>query len=339
MTHTQETKRPAERKDGPRASAAAARGRPATPRGHECPRAGSLVPTFEEEPMRDLNHDFKELCRHNRDGSYATQADREHILDLIANQLHEMGHRGLRAQGLKPKHVEKLVASWLTEELSPGTIKNRMAVLRWTVQKLGKDNIVERTNAAYGIPDRVYVTNISKAKEFGMEQLESIRTPCAQMSLRLQAAFGLRREASIKIVPAWADRGDTLVLKDSWNKGGREIRIPIRTAEQRQLLDEAKALAKGKSLVAPGYATYRDYLQHFRYECGRVGIHAFHGHRHLYAQTRYREMTGWQCPARGGPTSKQFTRQQKALDRAARETISHEMGHGREQITAVYLGR
>ena len=116
------------------------------------------------------------------------------------------------------------------------------------------------------------------------------------MSLRLQAAFGLRREASIKIVPAWADRGDTLVLKDSWNKGGREIRIPIRTAEQRQLLDEAKALAKGKSLVAPGYATYRDYLQHFRYECGRVGIHAFHGHRHLYAQTRYQEMTGWAVP-------------------------------------------
>ena len=160
------------------------------------------------------------------------------------------------------------------------------------------------------------------------------------MSLRLQAAFGLRREASIKIVPAWADRGDTLVLKASWNKGGREIRIPIRTPEQRQLLDEAKELAKGgKSLVAPDYATYRDYLQHFRYECGRVGIHAFHGHRHLYALTRYQELTGWACPARGGPTSRQLTPKQKALDREARETISHEMGHGREQITAVYLGR
>ncbi len=289
--------------------------------------------------MRDLNHDFKELCRHNRDGSYATQADREQILDLIADQLHEMGYRGLRAHGLKPKHVEKLVARWLAEELSPGTIKNRMAVLRWTVQKLGKDNIVARTNAAYGIPDRVYVTNISKAKELGMEQLESIRTPCAQMSLRLQAAFGLRREASIKIVPAWADRGDTLVLKDSWNKGGRAIEIPIRAPGQRQLLDEAKALAKGKSLVAPGFTTYYAYLKHFRYECGRVGIHAFHGHRHLYAQTRYQEMTGWPCPARGGPRSRQLAKQQKAIDREARETISHEMGHGREQITAVYLGR
>ena len=48
--------------------------------------------------MRDLNHDFKELCRHNRDGSYATQADRAHILDLVANQLHEMGVAVARRQ-------------------------------------------------------------------------------------------------------------------------------------------------------------------------------------------------------------------------------------------------
>ena len=138
--------------------------------------------------MRDLNHDFKELCRHNRDGSYATQADRGHILDLIANQLHEMGYRGLRAQGFKPRHVQMLVARWLGEQLAPGTIKNRMSQLRWLAQKIGKDNIVERTNAAYGIPERVYVTNISKAKALGREQLDGIRTPCARMSLRLQAA-------------------------------------------------------------------------------------------------------------------------------------------------------
>jgi hypothetical protein len=50
-------------------------------------------------------------------------------------------------------------------------------------------------------------------------------------------------------------------------------------------------------------------------------------------------MTGWQCPARSGPTSRQLPKQHKMIDRAARETISHEMGHGREQITAVYLGR
>ena len=198
--------------------------------------------------MRDLNYDFKQLCRRNRDGSYATQADREHILDLCADQLHEMGIRELHAQGFKPKHVQLLVDRWLAEELAPGTIKNRMSHLRWLAQKIGKENIVERTNAAYGIPDRVYVSNVSKAKDLDPKQLDELRNPYTQMSVRLADGFGLRRETCIKI-PGKADQGEVLVLKASWNKGGREIRVPIRTPEQHQLLEEAKALAKGKSLV------------------------------------------------------------------------------------------
>ena len=289
--------------------------------------------------MRDLNYDLKQLCRHNRDGSYATQADREHILDLIADQLDGMGFRHINAQSLKPKHVEKLVERWLAENLSAGTIKNRMSALRWWAQKTGKENIIARSNAAYDIPDRVYVTNVSKARELAIQAIEGIRTESIKISLRLQAAFGLRREESIKIIPKWADRGDRLVLKDSWTKGGRTREIPIGNAEQRQLVDEAKAVAKGKSLIPSRFATYVDYLKHFRYECERIGIHAFHGHRHFYAQTRYKELTGWDCPARGGPTSKQLTREQKVIDHEARVAISHEMGHGREQITAVYLGR
>jgi Phage integrase, N-terminal len=267
--------------------------------------------------VRDLNYDFKQIGRHNRDGSYATQADRQNILDLVADQLYEMGFRGLRAQGFKPKHVEKLVERWLAEQLTSGTIKNRMSHLRWLAQKIGKENIVERTNAAYGIRDRVYVTNVDKGKDLDRLQLEQIRCPYTQMSLRLEDGFGLRREASIKIVPARADQGDTLVLKASRNKGGREIRIPIRTAEQRQLLDEAKALAKGKSLVAPGYATYRTICCTFATSASESAFTAC---------TAIAE-----CPARGGPTSKQLTKKQKERDREAREVISHEMGHGRER--------
>ena len=214
-----------------------------------------------------------------------------------------------------------------------------MSALRWWAEKIGKENIVARTNAAYGIPDRVYVTNISKAKELDMDSSSKFRTSSSTCRSACRPLFGLRREESIKIVPKWADRGDRWCSRIPGPRADGRREIPIRTPEQRQLLDEAKALAKGKSLVAPGYATYRDYLQHFRYECERVGIHAFHGHRHFYAQERYQELTGWECPARGGPTSKQLTPKQKAIDREARETISREMGHGREQITAVYLGR
>ena len=47
--------------------------------------------------MRDLNYELKQLCRRNRDGSYATQRDRERVLDLVANQLHDLGYRHLAA--------------------------------------------------------------------------------------------------------------------------------------------------------------------------------------------------------------------------------------------------
>ena len=289
--------------------------------------------------MRDLNYALKQLCHRNRDGAFGTQADRERILDLIADQLHEMGFRHMDAGSLKPKHVEALVARWLAEQLSPGTIKNRMSALRWWAEKIGKQNVVARTNAAYGIPDRVYVTNATKAKDARPAQLAQIRDAYTVMSLRLQAAFGLRREESIKIVMRSPTSGDVLRLKASWCKGGRERDIPIRTLEQRQLIDEAKALAKGKSLVAPGYTTYSAYLKHFRYECERVGIHGVHGHRHFYAQARYQELAGWPCPARGGPTRSSSRPSSASVDREVRLQVSHEMGHGRTQIRPVYCGR
>ena len=158
------------------------------------------------------------------------------------------------------------------------------------------------------------------------------------MSLRLQATFGLRRAESLKIRPGWADRGDTLVLEDSWAKGGRARAIPIRNAEQRRVLDEAKKFA-GKGSLIPAERSYVEQLHRFEYQCDRAGIHRVHGHRHQYAQERYRELTGWSAPAAGGPRSRALTREQKRIDREARLIISTELGHEREQVTAIYCGR
>jgi hypothetical protein len=38
-----------------------------------------------------------------------------------------------------------------------------------------------------------------------------------------------------------------------------------------------------------------------------------------------------------GANKQQLTAKQKAIDREAREVISREMGHGREQVTSVYF--
>jgi integrase len=288
--------------------------------------------------MRTLNRDFKLMCQRNRDGSFATQHDRERLLTMVANQLHEDGFKNLRAQGIRTKHIEHLVNRWQAEGSSTGTMKNRMSALRWMAEKIGKENIVARDNAAYGIADRRFVTNESKAKELDQGKLDKVSDPYTAMSLRLQEAFGLRREESIKIQPGWADRGDVLVLKSTWTKGGKEREIPIINETQRELLNQAKALADKGSLI-PVEMSYKDQLNRFKAQTAFAGIDRVHGFRHAYAQARYAEMTGWKAPAAGGPTSKQLSPEQKAIDRQARLTISRELGHEREQITAVYLGR
>ncbi len=54
---------------------------------------------------------------------------------------------------------------------------------------------------------------------------------------------------------------------------------------------------------------------------------------------RYEELTGWEAPVRGGPSSRDLTLEQKPIDGEARLTISQELGHERRQITAIYLAK
>jgi hypothetical protein len=288
--------------------------------------------------LKGLNYQLKQLCRHNREGSYGTQAQRERQLTLVANQLHELGFRGMNGHSLKPKHVEALIQHWLKTEVETGTIKNRMSAIRWWARKVNRQNVVARSNEHYGIPNRQFVSNVTKAKSVLEADLAKVRDEHVRMSLALQQAFGLRREEAIKFIPGYADRGDHLLLKASWTKGGKERTVPIRTAEQRELLDRAHRLA-GRGSLIPGRRNYVQQLKVYEGQTLRAGLSQLHGLRHAYAQQRYGELTGWKAPAAGGLSSNTLTPEQRDQDRAARLIISNELGHEREQITAVYLGR
>ncbi len=288
--------------------------------------------------MRGLNHQLKQLCRHNREGSYGTQVRRERELTLMANQLHDLGYTGMNSHSLKPKHVEALVRHWLERDVAAGTIKNRMAAFRWWARKVNRQNVVARSNDHYGIPNRQFVTNTSKAKSVTEVDLAKVRDEHVRMSLELQQAFGLRREEAIKFIPTYADQGDHLVLKPSWTKGGKARVIPIRTEDQQEVLDRAHKLA-GKGSLIPSSRNYRQQLRIYEGHTLRAGLSKMHGLRHAYAQQRFEELTGWKPPAAGGPTRKSLNQGQRDRDSEVRLRISRELGHEREQVTAVYLGR
>jgi len=290
-----------------------------------------------ENTLRDLNYQLKQLCRRNRDGSFTTQRDRERLLTQIADQLHTLGYRHMSAQSLKPKHIEGLVKNWINAGLSAGAMKNRLAAIRWWAEKVNRQNVVARSNDYYGIPNRQFVTNVSKAKTMDLLNLDKVRDPRVRMSLELQQAFGLRREEAIKFMPDYADRGDHVVLKESWTKGGKARAIPVRTEVQRAVLDRARQLA-GKGSLIPSAKNYRQQLRVYEAETSRAGLSKMHGLRHAYAQLRYQELTGWPAPAAGGPTVKLLTPEQQRIDQESRLAISQELGHERPQIVAVYCG-
>lgn len=281
-----------------------------------------------------------DLCNRNRDGSFSTQAARRDILSMAGRQLVELGFYNVPAAGLKQKHIAALLESWKGAGLSAATLKNRVAHLRWWSEKIGKQNLIPRSNEALGIGDRKYVTNVSKAVTVDSASLSNIKDERLRLSLELQAAFGLRREECLKFQPefAMAAGPDRIQLKASWCKGGRAREIPIRTESQRALLRKAAAMVGSGSMIPPEQS-YVQRLKQYENATNRAGLSRLHGLRHEYAQTRYQELTGWQSPAKGGPTSRQLTPEQKQIDLTARLQISAELGHGREAITAVYLGR
>jgi hypothetical protein len=288
--------------------------------------------------VRDLNYQLKQLCLRNRDGGYATQRNRERLLSMIADQLHVLGYRHMAAHSLKPKHAEALVKRWQGESLSAGTIKNRMSALRWWAQKVNRQNVIARRNDHYGIAQRIFVSRESKAKHLNGDALARVGDAHVRMSLELQQAFGLRREEASKFAPSYADRGDRIALKDTWTKGGKARAIPVRTRAQRELLDRAHRLA-GRGSLIPRDRNYRQQLRVYERHTANAGLSKLHGLRHAYAQVRYEELTGWKPPAVGGPASKDLSKDERAVDRAARLIISRELGHEREAVLSVYIGR
>ncbi|MEW8228507.1 MAG: integrase domain-containing protein [Candidatus Thiodiazotropha endolucinida] len=129
-----------------------------------------------------------------------------------------------------------------------------------------------------------------------------------------------------------------MFLKGSWTKGGRERIVPIRSEAQREVLNRARRLA-GRGSLIPSNRNYVHQMRVYEGNTRRSGLHHMHGLRHAYAQNRYEELTGWSCPAAGGPVAKDLTTEHREIDYDARLTISRELGHEREAVVAAYLGR
>ncbi len=287
--------------------------------------------------MTPLQWDIYKLLRVNRDGSRTTQYQRKMMAFRFAKDIDALGCRGIRLPSIGNRHVNKAVDRWKQQGLSDATIMNRLSAIRWIGHKIGKPNLGLNNNRAFGLNGKTQTT-VNRAQRLTVSVTGKVTDPYIRVGFKVQAAFGLRRSEAMKIQPRWADRGTKLVLKGSWTKGGRPREIPIRTAYQRGVLEEAKRIAGNGSLI-PAHKSYREHLHSWEHATRKAGLSKTHGLRHAYAQSRYYELTGWKSPMQGGPSRDTLIGNQHELDIQARQQIAEELGHARITITYVYLGR
>ena len=187
------------------------------------------------------------------------------------------------------------------------------------------------------VSNREYVTNEDRGVVLDPGKLALVGDAHVAMALRLEAAFGLRREEAIKFTPARDDRGDRIRLKGSTTKGGRAREVPVRKEAQRRLLDEARRVAGGGALIPPE-RNYRQQLKVYESRTREAGLYRMHGLRHAYAISRYEELAGWKPPVAGGTAQASLAGARRRMDAAARRTIAAELGHSRTGVVGVYIG-
>lgn len=154
---------------------------------------------------------------------------------------------------------------------------------------------------------------------------------CRELGLRSKEASLIDARAALAEA---RERGAVTV--DAGTKGGREREVPITSEAQVQALERAAAAQAGdRSMVPEGqsWASWReDELRDARELVQAATGGGLHDLRASYACERYEALTGHAAPCAGGEIS------DRDRDASARLAMAEELGHGRADVTAEYVG-
>jgi site-specific recombinase XerC len=235
-----------------------------------------------------------------------------------------------RIDHLKPGHVQSYVNSLHERGLSPSTMADKMTAVRVIAFAIGKQNIVQKTNAAYGI-ERVRIN----PQAVNHERLDEVRQviaahadqgdKVAQMVRAadgLRTAFGLRAKESLMSSKVEVRNGKQYLTVEG-AKGGRPRELEVRTEAQVKALqgvaETAKSLGSNTGRIIPPEMNLKqayDAQRNLWRECGgtRAAGANMHGERHSYARERNAEG-------------------------AEKSAIMSELGHGEDRSPSAYLGK
>jgi len=232
--------------------------------------------------------------------------------------------------------------------LATATMHNRISTINvilsharegaWRIispkELIGESRSQVRTEPPRMLDRDAYSAALNDLKSAGLDRAAAV--------LGLAREFGMRSEEAVKadldrIEKEATSRGEINVIDGT--KGGRDAPrwVPVTNDGRAALRAALDARPEGsRNLLRPG-ESYREWRAG-ELKAGRDMLHAhgargFHESRAAYACERYRELTGHEAPVVAGARGAE-----RATDRAAREVIAAELGHGRADVARSYVG-
>ena len=258
---------------------------------------------------------FREYARDNGVGRFE-RVDRELVQGYA---------QSLRERGYSPSYQQNLLSA-------VNSVMSR-------VSEYGGRSWESVSARAEGLQQRSFVrTEQTASREQSSAAIQAM-SPRAAAVAELARELGLRsKEAALlnnnNALKQAETRGSITVVDGT--KGGREREIPITDQRQVEALRNAATVqGSERNIVPPGQSwnTFRNgELNDNRGAMQAQGIKGYHELRSAYAADRYEQLTGHAAPANGGQIA------DRDADRAAREQISSELGHGRIDVVSEYVG-
>jgi hypothetical protein len=282
------------------------------------------------------------------DGCYGSRAAHEARWRQFAAYAKSRGVNDARevTRELVEEYGHGLSAKVGAGELSVRYTQNLLSTVNTVLETMRSDRCLRVSPAALvgkrnNVRTRAPAGLNRSAVDRAVQQLDGQGESRVGLVAALARDFGLRfREASLldarRALREAMERGAVNVALGT--KGGRGKKVdrwvPVSGRGMKTLQRAAAGIAAN---LVPGNRTYRQWRDHAYHVWQRASsshaLRGFHDLRAAYACERYREITGCAAPVVAG-----YRTASKGDDTAARQTIAQELGHGRTDVVAAYVG-
>lgn len=216
----------------------------------------------------EVNRILAENSGTRRDGGIASERTislTREVVFAAFRRLHALGFKIQNPYNLGNRQIEVLVKDWYKNGKSTKTMLNELSRLRQFSKWIGKPGMVGSLEKylPHVDPSELVVSTIAKKSKSwtsnGIDIVEKFKEVDQRdfqlgLMLRLELAFGLRREEVLKCNPHLQDYTHCLKIFPGMGKGGRWRDIPILTIEQREILEFVKARTSKRKPLGWEYA-------------------------------------------------------------------------------------